>query len=91
MCFSSFRFKPKKFFVCFEDTPVEPRAVDPRCFDADLEPDPAQNLDADRIQIQNQGGGKSAKNVHPPWQNPRYAPAPSSMAEWWEGTRVFLI
>jgi hypothetical protein len=28
---------------------VEPRAVDPRCFDADPEPDPdpAQNLDAD--------------------------------------------
>ncbi len=21
------------------------------------------------------GGGRSAKNVHPPWQNPRYAPA----------------
>jgi hypothetical protein len=20
------------------------------------------------------GGGRSAKNVHPPWQNPRYAP-----------------
>jgi hypothetical protein len=36
---------------------VEPRAVDPHCFDAD--PDPAQNL------------GRSAKNVHPPWQNPR--------------------
>jgi hypothetical protein len=30
-----------------------------------------------RIQIQIRvggGGGKSAKNVHPPWQNPRYAP-----------------
>ncbi len=28
---------------------VEPRAVDPHCFDADPEPDPdpAQNLDAD--------------------------------------------
>jgi hypothetical protein len=49
MCFSFFRFNPKIFFVCFEDTLVEPRAVDPHCFDADLEPDPdpAQNLDAD--------------------------------------------
>ena len=28
-----------------------------------------------RIQIQIRGGGRSAKNVHPPWQNPRYAPA----------------
>jgi hypothetical protein len=32
-----------------------------------------------RIQIQIGGGGggggvRSAKNVHPPWQNPRYAP-----------------
>jgi hypothetical protein len=26
---------------------VEPRAVDPHCFDAEPEPDPAQNLDAD--------------------------------------------
>ncbi len=26
---------------------VEPRAVDPHCFDADPDPDPAQNLDAD--------------------------------------------
>jgi hypothetical protein len=52
---------------------VEPRAVDPHCFDADPEPDPdpAQNLD----QIRGGGGGRSAKNVHPPWQNPRYAPA----------------
>ena len=48
---------------------VEPRAVDPHCFDAD--PDPAQNLDADPDPG---GGGRSAKNVHPPWQNPRYAP-----------------
>ncbi len=44
---------------------VEPRAVDPHCFDAD--PDPAQNLDADPDPG---GGGRSAKNVHPPWQNP---------------------
>ncbi len=26
---------------------VEPRAVDPHCFDADPDPDPAQNLDPD--------------------------------------------
>jgi hypothetical protein len=54
---------------------VEPRAVDPHCFDAD--PDPAQNLDADPDPDPDTGGGgggKSAKNVHPPWQNPRYAP-----------------
>jgi hypothetical protein len=52
---------------------VEPRAVDPHCFDADPEPDPAQNLDADPDPDPG-GGGRSAKNVHPPWQNPRYAP-----------------
>jgi hypothetical protein len=44
---------------------VEPRAVDPHCFDAnpdlDPDPDPAQNLDADA----GGGGGRSAKNVHP--------------------------
>jgi hypothetical protein len=53
---------------------VEPRAVDPHCFDAD--PDPAQNLDADPDPNPDPGGGgvRSAKNVHPPWQNPRYAP-----------------
>jgi hypothetical protein len=52
---------------------VEPRAVDPHCFDAD--PDPAQNLDADLDpDPDGGGGGRSAKNVHPPWQNPRYAP-----------------
>jgi hypothetical protein len=29
-----------------------------------------------RIQIRGGGGGggRSAKNLHPPWQNPRYAP-----------------
>jgi hypothetical protein len=50
--------------------------VDPHCFDAD--PDPAQNLDADLDPDPDPGGegwGRSAKNVHPPWQNPRYAPA----------------
>jgi hypothetical protein len=53
---------------------VEPRAVDPHCFDAD--PDPAQNLDADPDPNPDGGGGgcRSAKNVHPPWQNPRYSP-----------------
>jgi hypothetical protein len=58
---------------------VEPRAVDPHCFDADPEPDPdpAQNLDAepDPDPDPGGGGGRSAINVHPPWQNPRYAPA----------------
>jgi len=46
---------------------VEPRAVDPHCFAAD--PDPAQNLNDDPDPDR---GGRSAKNVHPPWQNPRY-------------------
>ena len=50
--------------------------MDPHCFDAD--PDPAQNLDADPDPDPDPGGGggggRSAKNVHPPWQNPRYAP-----------------
>ncbi len=41
-------------------------AVDPH-------PDPAQNFDADPDPDPG-GGGRSAKNVHPPWQNPRYAP-----------------
>ncbi len=58
---------------------VEPRAVDPHCFDAD--PDPAQNLEADPDPDPGGGGGGlagwPAKNVHPPWQNPRYAPAGS--------------
>ncbi len=46
--------------------------MDPHCFDADPDPDPAQNLDPDPDP--DPGGGRSAKNVHPPWQNPRYAP-----------------
>ncbi len=60
---------------------LEPRAVDPHCFDADLEPDPnpAQNLDADSDPDPDPDTGgwrsRSAKNVHPPWKNPRYAPA----------------
>ncbi len=57
---------------------LQPRAVDPHCFDADPEPDPdpSQNLDADPDPDPDPGGGgvRSAKNVHPPWQNPRYAP-----------------
>jgi hypothetical protein len=54
--------------------------VDPHCFDAD--PDPAQNLAADPDPDQDPdpggggGGDRSAKNMHPPWQNPRYAPDP---------------
>jgi hypothetical protein len=53
---------------------VEPRAVDP-----EPDPDPAQNLDADLDpdpdpDLRGGGGGRPAKNVHPPWQNPRYAP-----------------
>jgi len=41
---------------------VEPRAVDPHCFDAD--PDPAQNLDADPDPDPG-GRGMSAKNASP--------------------------
>ena len=48
--------------------------MDPHCFDADPDPDPAQNLDADPDPDLGGEGGRSAKNVHPPWQNPRYAP-----------------
>jgi hypothetical protein len=44
--------------------------VEPHCFDADLDPDPAQNLDKNSDLG---GGGRSVKNVHPPWQNLRYA------------------
>ena len=43
-----------------------------------MDPDPAQNLDADPDPDQDPrggGGGRSAKNVHTPRQNPRYAPA----------------
>jgi hypothetical protein len=38
---------------------VEPRAVDPHCFDSDPEPEPdlAQNLDADRDPDPEWGGG----------------------------------
>jgi hypothetical protein len=54
--------------------------VDPHCFDADADADtdPAKNLDADLDPDPDPdpgGGGRSAKNVHPSWQNPRYAPA----------------
>jgi hypothetical protein len=46
---------------------VEPRAVDPHCFDAapELDPDPAQNLDADPDPDAG-GGGRSAKMCIPP-------------------------
>ncbi len=58
--------------------------MDPHCvffvfFYADPDPDPAQNLDADPDPDPWGGGGRSAKNVHPPWQNPRYAPESSSL------------
>ncbi len=43
----------------------------PHCFDADPDPNPAQNLDADPDPDPEPGGGG---DVHPPWQNPRYAP-----------------
>ncbi len=42
--------------------------MDSHCFDADLDPDPDPDPGGWG------GGGRSAKNVHPPWQNPRYAP-----------------
>ena len=48
-------------------------AVDPHCFDADPELKILMRIRI-QIQIQEGGGGRSAKNVHPPWQNPRYAP-----------------
>ncbi len=51
--------------------------MDPHCSDADADPGPAQNLDADPDPDPGGGGGRSAKNVHPPWQNPRYAPGSS--------------
>jgi hypothetical protein len=68
MCFGSFRFKPKIFFVCFEDTLVEPRAGDPHCFYADLDPDqdPAQNLDADPDPDPGGGGVGQPKMCIPP-------------------------
>jgi hypothetical protein len=44
----------------------KPRAVEPHCFAADPEPDPAQNLEPDPDP--DLGGGRSANNVHPPWQ-----------------------
>ncbi len=43
--------------------------MDPHCFDPD--PDPYQNLDPDPDPGRGGGGGRSAKNVLPPWQNPR--------------------
>jgi hypothetical protein len=50
--------------------------VDPHCYDAD--PDPAHNLDADPDPDPDPGGGGEGPPklaiVHPPWQNPRYAP-----------------
>jgi hypothetical protein len=58
-----------------QDLPHHCHTVDLHCFDADPDPDTAQNLDADPDPDPGGGGGGgSAKNVHPPWQNPRYAP-----------------
>jgi hypothetical protein len=46
-----------------------------RIRNTDPDPDPAQNLDADPDPDLDPGGwGRSAKIVHTPWQNPRYAP-----------------
>jgi hypothetical protein len=47
---------------------VEPRAVDPHCFDADPEPDPdpAQNLDADPDPDPGGGGLGQPKMCIPP-------------------------
>jgi len=42
---------------------VEPRAVDPHCFDADADPDPAQNLDADPDPDPGGGEGKPKKKM----------------------------
>jgi hypothetical protein len=54
---------------------VEPRAVDPHCFDADPDPDPAQNPDADPDPDPDPGGGVGQpKMCIPPWQDPKYAP-----------------
>ncbi len=52
--------------------------MDPHCFDADPDPDPDPG----------EGGVRSAKNVHPPWQNPRYAPV-SQYKNWIRNIRVF--
>ncbi len=51
---------------------VESRAVDPHCFDRIRIRIQLKILMRIRIQIRR--GRRSAKNVHPPWQNPRYAP-----------------
>jgi hypothetical protein len=45
---------------------VEPRAVDPHCFDADPDPDPAQNLDADPDPDPGGGGVGQPKMCIPP-------------------------
>jgi hypothetical protein len=56
----------------FRSSPPLPSITHP------FRPDPAQNLDEDPDPDPDPdpggGGGRSAKNVHPPWQNPRYAP-----------------
>jgi hypothetical protein len=68
VCLPKYNYKLDNNFLT-----VELMAVDLHCLDAD--PDPAQNLDADPDPDPGWGGGgRSPKNVHPPWQNPRYAP-----------------
>ncbi len=64
VCLPKYNYKLDKNLLT-----VEPRAVDPHCFDAD--PDPAHNIDADPDPDPDTGGREYA---HPPWQNPRYAP-----------------
>ncbi len=60
--------------------------MDPLCFDVDPEPDPdpAKNLYVDPDPdpdpgVGGVGGGRSAKNVHPPWQNPIGTPLAHSI------------
>jgi hypothetical protein len=74
------RIRNQTFYKCLIRSlirPVEPRAVDPHCFLMRIRSRiriQLKILMRIRIQIRG-GGGRSAKNVHPPWQNPRYAPA----------------
>ncbi len=67
------------------------RAVDPHCLDADPDPDPAQNLDADPDPDPDPDGGGVGQPVHPPWQNPRYAPVYWPWAFQWKHSWANLI
>jgi hypothetical protein len=44
---------------------VEPRAVDPHCFEADPDPDPAQNLEADSDPDPDPGEGGGGRRGQP--------------------------